>query len=61
MEKLQKNLGGIREMKRLPGAVFVVDPRKKELQFWKQKIRYSYRCNCRYYCDQTKCDCHNTQ
>ena len=27
-EKLLKNLGGIREMKNLPGALFVVDPRK---------------------------------
>ncbi|MBO5521755.1 MAG: 30S ribosomal protein S2, partial [Eubacterium sp.] len=25
-EKLQKNLGGIKEMKRLPDAIFVVDP-----------------------------------
>ena len=28
-EKLEKNLGGIREMKKLPGALFVVDPRKE--------------------------------
>ena len=28
-EKLLKNLGGIREMKKLPGALFVVDPRKE--------------------------------
>ena len=27
-EKLLKNLGGIREMKKLPGALFIVDPRK---------------------------------
>ena len=27
MEKLQKNLGGIKEMKRIPDAIFVVDPR----------------------------------
>ena len=27
-EKLLKNLGGIREMKKLPGAMFIVDPRK---------------------------------
>ena len=26
MEKLQKNLGGIKEMKKLPDAIFVVDP-----------------------------------
>ncbi len=30
-DKLEKNLGGIREMKRLPGAVFVVDPRKERI------------------------------
>ncbi len=30
-EKLQDNLGGIREMKRLPGAMFVVDPRKEHI------------------------------
>ncbi len=30
-EKLQKNLGGIREMKGLPGAMFVVDPRKEHI------------------------------
>lgn len=29
MEKLQKNLGGIVEMKKLPGALFVVDPKKE--------------------------------
>ena len=28
-EKLEKNLGGIREMKKLPGAMFIVDPRKE--------------------------------
>lgn len=30
-EKLLKNLGGIREMKDLPGALFVVDPRKEHI------------------------------
>ena len=30
-EKLQKNLGGIREMTSLPGALFVVDPRKEHI------------------------------
>jgi small subunit ribosomal protein S2 len=30
-EKLDKNLGGIREMKKLPGALFVVDPRKEHI------------------------------
>lgn len=31
MEKLEKYLGGIKEMNRLPGAVFVVDPRKERI------------------------------
>ncbi len=30
-EKLEANLGGIREMKTLPGALFVVDPRKEHI------------------------------
>ena len=30
-EKLEANLGGIREMKNLPGALFVVDPRKERI------------------------------
>ena len=30
-EKLQKNLGGIEEMKRLPSAIFVVDPKKEHI------------------------------
>ena len=29
MEKLEKYLGGVKEMKKLPSAVFVVDPRKE--------------------------------
>ena len=30
-EKLLENLGGIREMKNLPGCLFVVDPRKEHI------------------------------
>ena len=30
-EKLEKYLGGIKEMKKLPGALFVVDPRKERI------------------------------
>jgi small subunit ribosomal protein S2 len=30
-EKLDKNLAGIREMKRLPGALFIVDPKKENI------------------------------
>ena len=29
MEKLEKYLGGVKEMERLPGALFVIDPRKE--------------------------------
>jgi small subunit ribosomal protein S2 len=31
MEKLQKFLGGIKSMNKLPGALFVVDPRKEKI------------------------------
>ncbi|MEG1875405.1 MAG: 30S ribosomal protein S2, partial [Angelakisella sp.] len=31
IEKLEKFLGGIRDMKKLPGALFVVDPRKEKI------------------------------
>ena len=31
MEKLEKFLGGIKELKRTPGAMFVVDPRKERI------------------------------
>ena len=31
MEKLNKNLGGIKEMKKLPAALFVVEPRKEHI------------------------------
>ena len=30
-EKLEKNLGGIKDMKKLPGALFIVDPRKERI------------------------------
>ena len=31
MEKLQKYLGGIKDMKKLPDALFVIDPKKEEI------------------------------
>ena len=31
MEKLEKNLGGIKEMKEVPGVMFVVDPKKERI------------------------------
>ena len=37
-EKLLKNLGGIREMKKLPGAMFVVDPRKEHIAVAEARI-----------------------
>ena len=37
-EKLLKNLGGIREMKKLPGAVFIVDPRKERIAVAEARI-----------------------
>ena len=30
-EKLEKNLGGIKEMKKVPDAIFVVDPKKERI------------------------------
>ena len=30
-EKLQKNLGGIKEMKRIPDAIFIIDPKKERI------------------------------
>jgi len=30
-EKLEKNLGGIKEMRKLPDAIFVVDPKKEKI------------------------------
>ena len=37
-EKLEANLGGIREMKKLPGALFVVDPRKEHIAVTEARI-----------------------
>ena len=31
IEKLEKFLGGIKDMKKLPGALFIVDPRKEKI------------------------------
>jgi len=31
MERLQKNLGGIKDMKRIPSVLFIVDPRKERI------------------------------
>lgn len=37
-EKLEKNLGGIRQMNSLPGALFVVDPRKEKIAITEARI-----------------------
>lgn len=34
-EKLDKNIGGIKEMKKIPDVMFIVDPEKKRLLFRK--------------------------
>ena len=31
LEKLEKNLGGIKDMKRLPGTIFIIDSKKEEI------------------------------
>ena len=31
MEKLEKNLGGIKDMKQIPGVMFIVDPKKERI------------------------------
>ena len=31
LDKLQKNLGGIKDMKRIPDAIFIVDPKKERI------------------------------
>ena len=37
MEKLEKNLGGIKEMKELPGVMFIVDPKKERIAILEAK------------------------
>ena len=37
MEKLEKNLGGIKEMKDMPGVMFVVDPKKERIAILEAK------------------------
>ena len=31
LDKLQRNLGGIKDMKKLPDAIFIVDPKKERI------------------------------
>ena len=37
IDKLEKNLGGIKEMKRMPGVIFVVDPKKERIAILEAK------------------------
>lgn len=37
MEKLEKNLGGIKDMEQLPGVIFLVDPKKERIAILEAK------------------------
>lgn len=37
MEKLEKNLGGIKEMDKIPGVIFLVDPKKERIAILEAK------------------------
>lgn len=37
-DKLEKNLGGIRDMKGMPGAMFIVDPKKEKIAVHEARI-----------------------
>lgn len=37
MEKLEKNLGGIKEMEKLPGVIFLIDPKKERIAILEAK------------------------
>src|SRR5699024_7312007 len=37
MEKLERNLGGIKEMDKLPGVIFLVDPKKERIAILEAK------------------------
>ena len=38
MERLEKFLGGIKNMKKLPGAIFIIDPRKERIAIAEARI-----------------------
>ena len=49
IEKLEKFMGGIKDMTEMPGALFIVDPRKrKNCRFRGKEAQYSDRCYRRY-------------
>ena len=37
MEKLERNLGGIKEMDKLPGVIFLIDPKKERIAILEAK------------------------
>ena len=48
-DKLEKNLGGIKEMKRIPDAIFVVDPKKERICVQEATFTWNYiNRYCRY-------------
>ena len=44
-EKLEKNLSGIKDMKKLPGAMFVVDPRKEHIAVMEARAIVDTNCD----------------
>ena len=47
-DKLQRSLGGIKEMKKVPDLVFVIDTNYESLAIKEViKIRYTYNCYSR--------------
>ena len=52
--KLEKNLGGIKEMKELPGIIFIIDTRKETIAISEARrmgsppYGYPDRCGCRH-------------
>ena len=44
--KLEKNLGGIKDMRKLPGAIFIVDPSSERIAINEARnSQYSSCCN----------------
>jgi small subunit ribosomal protein S2 len=35
--RLEKSLGGIKNMDRLPGAIFIIDPKKEKIAVWEAR------------------------
>ena len=47
MEKLERNLGGIKDMEEVPGVIFLVDPKKNRISRYKLQSRRSRLCYTR--------------